>query len=93
MSATGRSDTWGSETSQYPEEQKKIHCFAMNIPLVAASETGGSPKSFVFYTSDGCREILSAPLFLDFEKATCVHLFRQIWTKELENLRFRKSGG
>lgn len=30
-----RSDTWGSETSQYPEEKKSTE-----IPLVVASERG-----------------------------------------------------
>jgi hypothetical protein len=32
--------TWGSETSQYPEEKKSTE-----IPLVAASETGTALKS------------------------------------------------
>ena len=34
-----REGTWGSETSQYPQEEKTIV-----IPLVAASERGHSPN-------------------------------------------------
>ena len=52
------SNTWGSETSQYPEE-KKIMSFLMTHSLSSGERKGKSPKSFVFYTNGGCREILS----------------------------------
>ena len=43
-----RSDTWGSETSQYPEEKKSTE-----IPQVVASERGGGqtrgPSGFLGY--------------------------------------------
>ncbi len=35
--------TWGSETSQYPEEKKSTE-----IPLVVASERGAALKSYSF---------------------------------------------
>ena len=53
------SNTWGSETSQYPEEKKKM-LLCSNIPLVAASEKGNSPNQVcsLLYIW-GCRGISS----------------------------------
>ena len=47
-----RSDTWGSETSQYPEEKKSTE-----IPQVVASERGrGQTEGFILR---GCGQSFS----------------------------------